>query len=263
MQDDLMSSPNRNIAAVIMAAGQGKRMKYPSRAKVMYEINGKPMIHYVADLAIELGSKKVVAIVGHERQVVIDYLGKSHPAVKCVIQEQQLGTGHAVLQAEQALASFQGDVLVLSGDVPLLTKRTMDNLIRHHFETGAVATILTAMVSDPTGYGRIIRNSDGSVKRIVEHRDASEEERRVLEINSGIYLFEKQKLFDGLHRVTPNNVQHEYYLTDVFEYSWIQHWPVSALVADHEDEIHGINNFDQLEQARTILNSRIDSPSQA
>jgi UDP-N-acetylglucosamine pyrophosphorylase len=257
MQDDSKKGLNRRTAAVIMAAGQGKRMKDPSRAKVMYELNGKPMIHFVVDLALELGASKVVVIVGHQKVVVTEYLAKSHPAVQCAIQDPQLGTGHAVLQAERALADFQGDVLVLSGDVPLLTKCTMENLIEHHIETVAVATILTSNMKDPTGYGRIIRNSDGSVKKIVEHRDASEDERRIREINSGIYVFDKEKLFKGLHNVKSNNAQNEYYLTDVFEYFWLNGWIVSAVVADDEDEIHGINTVAQLEQAREILNARL------
>jgi bifunctional N-acetylglucosamine-1-phosphate-uridyltransferase/glucosamine-1-phosphate-acetyltransferase GlmU-like protein len=114
---------------------------------------------------------------------------------------------------------------------------------------------------DPTGYGRIVRNPDRSVKKIVEHRDASEEERKISEINSGIYVFDKEKLFDGLNHITPNNAQNEYYLTDVFEYFWQHQWTVSAVVAEHEDEIHGINTFDQLEEARRILNTRFVAAS--
>ena len=257
MQPDRKTGSKREIAAVIMAAGEGKRMKDPSRAKVMYELNGKPMIHYVVDLAGELGASNIVVIAGHQRQTVVDYLAKSHPSVACAIQEPQLGTGHAVMQSAAALGVFRGDVLVLSGDVPLLTKDTMENLLGHHFETGAVATILTSIMKDPTGYGRIVRNLNGSVKKIVEHRDASEEERKIPEINSGIYVFDKEKLFDGLNHVTPNNAQNEYYLTDVFEYFWRHQWTVSALVAEHEDEIRGINTFEQLEEARGILNARL------
>lgn len=252
-----MKSSHEPIAAVIMAAGQGKRMNDPARAKVLYEINGKPMIHYVADLAYELGSAQVVVIVGHQRQLVIDELKKSHPAVICAVQDPQLGTGHAVMQSEAGLKSFAGHVLVLSGDVPLLTRQTMERLLKHHFDTGAVATILTSNMSDPTGYGRIIRNPDGSVARIVEHRDASEQERSIKEISSGIYVFQKEKLFDGLKHITTNNSQNEYYLTDVFGYFWQHRWIVSALIADDEREIHGINTVDQLEQARGILDSRL------
>lgn len=248
--------PQRPIAAVIMAAGQGKRMKDPSRAKVLYELNGKPMIHYVVDLALELGTRPVVVIVGHQRQSVIDYLGRSHPVVACAVQAEQLGTGHAVMQAEPALDGFRGDVAVLSGDVPLLTRKTMERLISHHRTTSAAATILTAIMQDPTGYGRMIRNADGSVKRIVEHRDATDAERTIKEMNSGIYVFDKERLFEALQNISPDNAQREYYLTDVFEFFWKNLWTVSALVADSVDEIHGINSFDQLEQARGILASR-------
>jgi UDP-N-acetylglucosamine diphosphorylase/glucosamine-1-phosphate N-acetyltransferase len=250
------SGSSRPVATVIMAAGEGKRMKDPTRAKVLYELNGKPMIHYVADLALELGTNPVVVIVGHQRQLVISYLGRSHPMMACAVQAEQLGTGHAVMQAEPALKGFSGDVVVLSGDVPLLTRQTMEKLIAHHRATSAVATILTAIMQDPTGYGRMIRNADGSVKRIVEHRDATDAERAIKEMNSGIYVFDKERLFEALKSISPDNTQREYYLTDVFEFFWKNNWTVSALVADSVDEIHGINSFEQLEQARRILASR-------
>jgi UDP-N-acetylglucosamine diphosphorylase/glucosamine-1-phosphate N-acetyltransferase len=259
MTNDLNINADRKIAAVIMAAGQGKRMKDPTRAKVMYELNGKPMVHYVADLAYDLGACRVIVVVGYQREVVINYLRTTHPEAQYVNQEQQLGTGHAVLQTEESLSDFEGDVLVLSGDVPLLTRQTTLNLLAHHCTTHAAATILTAMMEDPTGYGRIIRNADGSVKRIVEHQDATEEERRIREINSGIYLFEKKTLFDGLRHITPHNVQNEYYLTDVFEYFWGHRWTVSALLAKQAEEIHGINTVEQLEKAHALLEPRLDA----
>lgn len=247
---------DRPLAAVIMAAGKGTRMKDPTRAKVMYELNGMPMIHYVADLAYELGATRVIVIVGHQRELVTDFLRREHPNVETVVQAQQLGTGHAVLQAEPVLRDFDGDVVVLSGDVPMLTANSMQELLRHHHRTKAIATILTAELADPTGYGRVLRNPDGSVHGIVEHKDASEEERRIREINSGIYAFDRARLFESLHHLTPANAQGEYYLTDVFADFWKHHLTVSALLASHPDEIRGINTPEQLEEARILLLQR-------
>ena len=246
-----------DLAVAIMAAGKGTRMKDASRAKVMYELNGKPMLHYVIRLAHDMKAKKVIAIVGYQKETVEHFVKKHFPEAECVTQAQQMGTGHAVMQAESPLSDFTGNVLVLSGDVPLLQQRTIDGLIRYHRETKAVATILTAELDDPSGYGRIIRNPDHSVKKIVEHRDASPRELLVKEINSGIYVFEKEKLFDGLKHIRPHNVQNEYYLTDVFEYFWKHHWIVSALKAPHPDEIRGINTLEQLSEARKVLNETL------
>lgn len=240
------------FATIIMAAGKGTRMKDPNTAKVMYEIHGKPMIHYVVDLAYGLGSSQVVVIVGYQRERVESYVKRSHPDLQCAYQEHQLGTGHAVMQAEKALQEFSGDVVVLSGDVPLLSGGTIEGLLRYHRRTDAVGTILTAELEDPTGYGRIIRNADHSVKKIVEHKDATPGELEMREINSGIYVFKKEKLFDGLKHIKAHNVHNEYYLTDVFEYFWRHHWIVSALMAKQPDEIRGVNTPDQLEEARSI-----------
>ncbi len=242
-----------HLAVVIMAAGKGTRMKDATRAQVMFELAGKPMIDYVLRLAGDLKASRTVAIVGYQKEVVERYLQKHFPDAETVVQAQQLGTGHAVLQTESALAEFSGDVLVLSGDVPVLQHKTIDRLLKWHRETKAVATILTAELADPTGYGRIIRNSDHSVKKIIEHRDASEHQLKIHEINSGIYVFEKEKLFDGLKHLRPHNVQNEYYLTDVFEYFWKHHWVVSALKAPHPDEIRGVNTVEQLKEAHEVL----------
>ena len=255
----LKTEKKRDLAVLIMAAGKGTRMKDPSKAKVMYEILGKPMVHYVVDLAYNLKANNVIVIVGYKREAVIDYISKSYPKIEIAVQAEQLGTGHAVMQTQTALKDFNGDVIVLSGDVPLLTAKSMQQLIDHHFKTQASATILTAQVEDPTGYGRIIRNGDSSVKKIVEQKDATEEERQVKEINSGIYIFDKQKLFGGLQQITPNNVQKEYYLTDVFEYYWNHRWRVSALRATYVDEILGINTLEQLKEAETIQLARVHS----
>lgn len=246
----------RGFATVILAAGKGTRMKKPEIAKVMFQLNGEPMIKNVVDLALKINSDRIIVVVGHYRDAVMDYVRSIAPSVEFAVQEEQLGTGHAVMQTEGLLKNFNGDVLVLSGDVPLLRVKTLQKLLYYHYETDAVATILTAEIDDPTGYGRIIRNPDGSVDRIVEHRDATEEERRIKEVNSGIYIFRKEPLFEALRYITPNNIQGEYYLTDVFYYFSHHNMKISALRAESWDEIHGINTIEQLEKAREILERR-------
>jgi UDP-N-acetylglucosamine pyrophosphorylase len=245
------------LAVVIMAAGKGTRMNNPAMAKVMYTIANKPMVEHVVDLGQSLHAARIVVIVGWQKDTVIDHLRQRGKNVVCVEQNPQLGTGHAIMQAEEPLEGFFGDVLVLSGDVPLLTRSTVHTLLSYHREKPAAATILTALLDDPTGYGRILRTSgDGRVTGIVEHKDATEEQRAVREINSGIYLFDKQKLFDGLQHITPNNVQKEYYLTDVFQYFWQNQFPVRAVPASDAIEIQGINTVKQLEDARAVFAAR-------
>lgn len=247
----------RRLAVVIMAAGKGTRMKNPEMAKVMYAVNGRPMVEHVVDLALELEAERTVVIVGWQKDSVISHLKGSGRPVICVEQTPQLGTGHAVMQAEAALADFEGDLLVLSGDVPLLTDATVRALLDLHRRHGAAGTVLTAVLEDPYGYGRIVRLEDGSVEEIVEQKDATEEQRKINEINSGIYVFDKAMLFDGLRHITPHNAQKEYYLTDVFHYFWERNLPVHALPAQDAREIKGINTLEQLEQARSVYQARV------
>jgi UDP-N-acetylglucosamine diphosphorylase/glucosamine-1-phosphate N-acetyltransferase len=244
------------LAVVIMAAGKGTRMKNPDMAKVMYEVAGKPMVEHVVNLSKRLDAKRMLVIVGWQRDSVVSYLSKVTGGIEFVDQLQQLGTGHAIMQTADLLKNFDGDVLVLSGDVPLLTYETLDSLMTYHVTTSASSTILTAELEDPTSYGRIIRSEDGRVIQIVEQKDASPAELTVKEINSGIYVFGRVKLFDALHHIKPNNAQGEYYLTDVFEYYWKQDWRISALKANNPVEIMGINNLEQLEEARRIFEMR-------
>lgn len=244
------------LAVVVLAAGKGTRMKNPDMAKVMFDINGKPLVEYVVELAVKLQALKTILVVGWQKQSVIDHVSKINPNVEFVEQGELLGTGHAVLQTAGVLKEFEGDVLVLSGDVPLLTEKTARALIGYHRASDAVATILTAEMSDPAGYGRIVHNQDGSVKKIVEHKDATKKELAIKEINSGIYLFEREKLFECLNLLTPNNVQGEYYLTDVFEMFWRNKWRVSAVKAIDAVEVMGINDVTQLETARNLMNTR-------
>jgi UDP-N-acetylglucosamine pyrophosphorylase len=237
-----------------MAAGKGTRMNNPDKAKVMFTVNGKPMVEHVVELALKLDASRVVVIVGWQKDSVIAHLANAYGKnVECVEQNPQLGTGHAVMQAEPALASFDGDVLVLSGDVPLLTFETSRSLIDFHRASAARATVLTAVLEDATGYGRILRNTDGTVEGIVEHKDANEEQLAIREINSGIYVFDARLLFESLKHITPTNAQKEYYLTDVFHYFWRHQFKVSAVVANDALEIQGINTVAQLEGARAVM----------
>ncbi len=248
----------KKYAVVIMAAGKGTRMKDPSKAKVMYEILGRPMLYYVIELAKELKALRIIVIVGYQRVTVIDHLKKNHSDVEIAIQAEQLGTGHAIMQTENLLKDFHGNILILSGDVPMLSTITIQRLIDYHQKTESDATILTADYDDPTGYGRIVRNIDGTVKSIIEHKDANDEEKRIMEINSGIYIIDRIKLFQSLKNITPQNIQKEYYLTDIFTHFWNNRWKVSALKTQSIDEIRGINTIEQLEECQQILMKRQD-----
>lgn len=242
-----------SLAAVILAAGKGTRMK-SDLPKVLHKINDRPMVHYVIDLAGELNAKKIILIIGHEREMVKNACAGL--PVDFAVQEPQLGTGHAVQMTEPALTGFDGDVLVLSGDVPLLTAQTMKAMIEVHNRNEATATLLTSDLDDPSGYGRVMRDSDGSVYKIVEHKDANERERAVKEINAGIYIFNAADLFRALKMVKNDNVQGEYYLPDVISIFISENKKVFAVKTDSFDETRGINTIEQLKEAETILNQR-------
>lgn len=248
---------NKNIAVIILAAGKGKRMKNPEMAKVMYEIGGKPMVAYVVEVSKKINPVRLIVVVGWQRQMVIDYLDSKYDNIEFAIQAEQLGTGHAVMQTKELLKDFSGVVLILSGDVPLLTSSTIQNMLNEYYHAKADAVILTTELDDPTGYGRIIRGADNSVLKIVEHKDANTETLKIKEINSGIYLFDKTKLFESLNYIEPNNAQNEYYLTDVFEYFWENNYKVSAVKSNDPIEIMGINDATQLEYIRNVFAERI------
>lgn len=225
-------------------------MNDPSRAKVMFPIGGVPMIHHVVERAFQCQPDRVIAIVGFNREAVRDYLSDAFKGrVEFAEQLEQLGTGHAVMQAMPLLHDFSGDILVLSGDVPLLSYQTIGQLWDCHTVRGATGTVLTVIADDPTGYGRVIRNADGTVSHIVEHRDATEHEREVAEINSGIYLFDAGGLRQALASLKNNNAQNEYYLTDVFAFFRQQRLPIAAHCSADFQEIQGINTVEQLSNA--------------
>lgn len=244
------------LAAIIMAAGQGKRMNNPDKAKVMYELAGTPLIGHVVRLAILLGCQRIVAVVGHQRRSVIEYLGEAAFPVTFAVQEQQLGTAHAVMATEESLTDFDGDVIILSGDAPLTRPETLLAALHKHKEHAAAVTVLTAVLPDASGYGRVIRDTQGAVLRIVEHKDASEEERAVREINSGIYIFNRDALFSALKRVDNNNAQGEYYLPDVFGIFRSEGRVMVPFIVDDIDEIRGINTLEQLQDMEALYMQR-------
>jgi len=242
-----------SLATVILAAGKGKRMK-SDLPKVLHPLLGRPMIHYVIETARAIGSTKIILVVGHKKELVIDATRDEN--VDYAFQEQQLGTGHAVLQARSFLQDAESDVLVLSGDVPLLTPVTLSQLIKIQQQERPLASLLTAEMEDPTGYGRIVRNTAGFVRQIVEQKDATADILKIREINVGIYIFQCRLLFDTLPRLSNNNSQGEYYLPDVIKIYVDRGDKVAAILTPNAEETHGINDINQLEHAEKILSKR-------
>ncbi|MGD6857720.1 bifunctional UDP-N-acetylglucosamine diphosphorylase/glucosamine-1-phosphate N-acetyltransferase GlmU [Bacillus infantis] len=240
--------------AVILAAGQGTRMK-SKLYKVLHPVCGKPMVQHVVDQVSNLHIEKIVTIIGHGAELVKSQLGD---ASSYALQEEQLGTAHAVMQAKDALEGKEGVTIVVCGDTPLIKAETMEALFRHHEETGAKATILTAIAPDPAGYGRIVRNEEGHVEKIVEHKDATEQERNITEINTGTYCFDNAALFRALNNVSNDNVQGEYYLPDVIEILKTEGETVSAFATGDFDESLGVNDRVALSQAERIMKRRIN-----
>lgn len=224
-------------------------MQDPTKPKVLYELAGTPLVGHVLAQAQGVDSSRTIVIVGFGRDKVINYVKSVAPQAEFAVQDQQLGTGHALQQTTPLLEGFDGNILILYGDVPLLSSETIANLLATHQSTGARATILSAIFEDPTGYGRIVRTGDGKhLKAIVEHRDASEEILKIQEINSGIYVFDAKTLFSFLHKLETNNNQAEYYLTDVFKMIVDAYGDASVAlsVTPNAIEVSGVNTKDQL-----------------
>lgn len=240
------------ICAVVMAAGDGKRMK-SNHSKVVQQVCGKAIVQWVADALCEAGCSEQVYIVGEKQEEIRDVLGES---VAYVFQEQRLGTGHAVMQAAPFLEGRDGLTIVLPGDSPMVSAATINNALALFEKNDFGAVLITAEADDPTGYGRIVRNADGSVKKIVEHRDATEEERKIKEINSSMYVFKTPLLLSALGRLSASNSQNEYYLTDTIEILISDGYTVGAYTCDFDDT-RGVNDRRQLMEASRIMNRRI------
>ena len=242
----------KDIIALILAAGKGTRMK-SSMPKVLHKVGGVPMVEQVLRAVKAAGTQRQVVVVGFGGEAVQEYLGDR---AETVVQEQQLGTGHAVMQAEPLLSGLSGTLLVTCGDTPLVTEDTFRSLLAHHEATQAAATVLTAVMPDPTGYGRVIRNEKGQVVKIVEQKDGSPEELAVREVNAGIYCFDMELLWQMLHNVTNNNAQGEYYLTDIIGMLVDAGKVVSAFAAPDYKETLGVNSRLQMAEAEQVLRRR-------
>ena len=241
-----------DLTTIILAAGKGTRMK-SSLPKVLHKAGGKAMLAHVLDAAKEAGAGRSIVVVGFGGAAVEEALAGE---AEFVTQAEQLGTGHAVLQTESLLRGEKGTVLVLCGDTPLLTGTLLKKFVEEHAAAGAKATVLTAVMPDATGYGRVIRAADGTVAKIVEHKDATKEELGVREINSGIYCFSAPDLFAALHEVGNDNAQGEYYLPDVLEILKQKGEKIFAVAADSYEETLGVNSRAQLAASEKILRRR-------
>lgn len=244
-----------NKNAIILAAGKGTRMKSKLH-KVLHQVCGKTMVEHVLTQLQAADIQNIVTVVGYGADTVKDALGDQ---VRYALQKQQLGTGHAVMQTEDLLGELAGQTLVVSGDTPLFTAATFNHLFQYHEQRHAAVTILTSKAPDPTGYGRIVRNEIGIVERIVEQKDASVEEQAIHEINTGVYCFDNQKLFAALKRLTNDNAQGEYYLTDVIGILKEEGEIVTAYQMEDFDESMGVNDRSALAKATKIMQKRINT----
>ena len=242
------------FTSVILAAGMGTRMK-SKMPKVLHKVCGKPLSKWVIDASKAAGADKVCAVVGHKAETVKEVLGD---VCEFALQTEQKGTGHAVMQAIDVIKNSKGEVVILNGDTPLITAETINKAIEYHKNNDNQATVITAILDDATGYGRIVRDNDGSVLKIVEQKDASEEEKKINEVNSGMYVFDAQSLVYALDKITPNNAQGEYYLTDTLEILLSAGKKIGGYAISDNDEIRGINDRVQLNEAEKIMQKRIN-----
>lgn len=240
----------KGCAALILAAGEGTRMK-STLAKVLHQVCGVSMIRRVLAAVQAVSPVRVVMVVGHQADAVRAELAGER--VEFVLQAQRLGTGHAALMARPFFDGFDGTIVVLNGDTPLLRPDTLERFISFHRTERASATVLSAEIDDPAGYGRIVRDGDGAFVRITEHKDASEEVRAIREINSGLFCFEAKPLFAALAKIGRRNVQGEYYITDVMEIMKQEGLSVAVYLCEQREEVLGINTVEQLRAAERLM----------
>ena len=245
------------VKSIILAAGKGTRMK-SDMPKVLHTILEKTLLGYVIDAVNNTGiADENFVIVGHQAERVEEYINKNYDNAKCVLQSPQLGTGHAVSMALPYLKDFDGEVIILCGDTPLITSETIKEFVEYHRENQSELTVMSAIFENPTNYGRIIRNQDGSLNSIVEEEDATPEQKAVKEINAGIYCINWAKIKPAFNELTSNNAQGEYYLTDIIKWGNEKNLSVNAYTLKNNEEIFGINSKTHLAEATKMLNNKI------
>lgn len=242
------------IKAVILAAGKGTRMK-SNTPKVLHKIFEKPLLGYVLDNVKNIVNESFV-IVGHHAEEVTKYVQKEYENAKTVLQTPQLGTGHAVSMVCPSLENFNGQVIILCGDTPLITEDTLKNFIDYHNSNNSDLTVMSTIFENPANYGRIIRENDNSLKCIVEEKDATPEQKAVKEVNAGIYCLNWNKIKQAFCQLTSNNAQGEYYLTDIIEWGKKNSLNVNAYIMENNEEIYGINSRSNLATATKLMNTR-------
>lgn len=245
------------IKSIILAAGKGTRMKSDT-PKVLHTIFDKTLVGYVIDAVNNTGlADENFVIVGHQAERVEEYINENYDNAKCVLQSPQLGTGHAVSMALPYLKDFDGEVIILCGDTPLITSETIKEFVEYHRDNKSDLTVMSAIFENPTNYGRIIRNQDGSLNSIVEEKDATSEQKAVKEINAGIYCINWAKIKPAFNELTSNNAQGEYYLTDIIKWGNEKNLSVNAYTLKNNEEIFGINSKTHLAEATKMLNNKI------
>lgn len=238
-----------NLACIVLAAGLGKRMK-SKKIKVLHELCRKPIVCYTVKTLSELNPLILIAVVGHQKEHVSNALANFD--IKFAYQKEQLGTGHATLQAEGILKNFSGDILIIPGDVPLITQNTLENFIKKHIENHWLLTVLTVDLKNPSGYGRVITDSKAQITKIVEEKDASEKEKQIKCINSGIYIVKSSFLWDACKNLNTDNKQKEFYLTDI-AYMAKEQDRVGTFHVQNSEEALGVNTKEDLEKIENIL----------
>ncbi len=247
----------KNLSVIILAAGKGKRMKSET-PKALHEICFKPIIYYILKSVHGLKPENIFVVVGHKSELLLEYLGQNFKDVKTVLQKEQLGTGHAAKTAGIFLKEFSGNCLIIPGDIPLISTKTLQKLFSHKIKNKSHAAILSSVYEDPSGYGRIIKDENGRIVRIVEETDAAVNEKKIKEVNTSVYCFDTTLLFKHLNRLGSDNAQKEYYLTDVIENLANEGYKVTSVSSEDSSETEGINDRSQLSRLEKKMVSYIN-----